>query len=316
MKNTPQNTVNNLEDPFIRLPYFDWDKAKYFYYVAKMGSLSETGKFLNISQPSLSRKIIILEEHLKCKLFTRTSKGLELTRKGEELFTIIERTFLELKGFSYNTAVTTNNGQKRKIRISTTHPIAAYILNEHLLAYNTLCPEIIFEVIADDQTIDIIINDVDLAIRPYDTEVKGLQQDPLFTLKKKLYASSKYLEKYGEPKRVEELKNHYIVAQTDPKTHPYSDIHWILKLGIEEGERHTPIFTSNSLECLIEAVIEGKGIISCYEEMKIVRNNGLKQILPSITGEAVTWYCTYSKSLSGDKDFQNFKDYILNRFIL
>jgi hypothetical protein len=31
-----KNPKNFLHEDPIRLPYFDWDKAKYFYYVAKL----------------------------------------------------------------------------------------------------------------------------------------------------------------------------------------------------------------------------------------------------------------------------------------
>jgi DNA-binding transcriptional LysR family regulator len=315
MKNKSQNTANNSEDTFIRLPYFDWDKAKYFYFVAKLGSLSETGKFLNISQPSLSRKIIILEEHLKCKLFTRTSKGLELTRKGEELFTIIERTFLELKGFSYNTAVTTNNGQKRKIRISTTHPVAAYILNEHLISYNKLHPEIIFEVIADDQLIDLVINDVDIAIRPFNPDAKGLEQELLFTLEKKLFASYEYLEKYGEPHSIKDLDNHHFLAHAQPEKHPYSNILWILKLGMNGNEIREPVFTSNTLECLVEAAQKGLGIIGGFEKMSLIRNAGLKSILASITDVFVEWYCIYPKAFKNDAQIMDINAFLRERLV-
>jgi DNA-binding transcriptional LysR family regulator len=304
------NSKTLTEENPIRLPYFDWDKAKYFYYVAKLGSLSETGKFLNISQPSLSRKIIILEEHLKCKLFTRTSKGLELTRKGEELFTIIERTFLELKGFSYNTAVTTNSGQKRKIRISTTHAIAAYILNDLIFIYNRDHPDITFELISEDHLLDLIINDVDIAIRPYNPEAVGIEQDYLFTLEKRLYASAEYIKNYGEPTTIEELRNHRIIAPARTEQYPYSNLNWILKLGMPTGRMHEPIFTSTLIESLVGACKNGMGIIGGYEKMSLIRDAMLKNILPEISDVAVKWYCTYPQYFKNDMQIKDIRDFL------
>jgi DNA-binding transcriptional LysR family regulator len=297
----------------IRLPYFDWDKAKHFYYIAKLGSFSETGKFLNISQPSLSRKISILEDHLKCKLFIRTPKGLDLTRKGEELFAIIERAFLDLKGFSYNAAVTTDNGQKRKFRISTTHAISAYILNEHLISYTQLHPDIIFEIISDDQVIDLIVNDVDMAIRPFAPEANNLHQEYLFTLEKKLFASTEYLKKYGEPQTVEDLPHHYILAHAQPEKHPYSDILWILKLGMPKNQVREPVFASNTLECLVEAAQKGLGILGGYEKMSLIKNSGLKNILPAIADTAIKWYCIYPQSFKSDKQIEDIQNFLYEK---
>jgi DNA-binding transcriptional LysR family regulator len=298
------------EDP-IRLPYFDWDKAKHFYYVAKLGSFSETGKFLNISQPSLSRKISILEDHLKCKLFTRTPKGLILTRKGEELFAIIEQSFLLLKGFTYNAAVTAENGQKRKIRIATTHALATYILSRHLIAYTRLHPNVVFEIIANDQLIDLIINDVDLTIRPHDVEARGVHQIPLFTLEKKLFASEEYIKKYGEPQTIEDLDNHYIISHAQPEKHPYSDLNWILRLGMPEGRLRTPIFSSNSLECVVQAAKNGLGIVGSYEEMEIIKEAGLKRILATLKGPLIEESVLYPIHLSKDKIFMDFMNFLL-----
>ena len=305
-----KNSNNILGQDLARLPYFDWDKAKDFYYVAKLGSFSEAGKFLNISQSSLSRKIKILEDHLNFKVFTRLPHGLELTRKGEELFAIIERTFLELKGLNYNSAVMANNGQKRKIRIATTHAIAAYILSDHIIAYNKQHPNVMFEIISDDHMIDIILNDVDITIRPFNKNAVGVEQDHLFTLEKKLYASEEYLSQYGEPKNIEDLKNHHIIAPARTESYPYSDLNWILRLGMPKEKMHDPIFTSTLLECLIEAAKNGLGIIGGYEQMSILKKSGLKNILPDICDTSVKWFCTYPQSFKNDQQIEHIRNYL------
>ena len=69
-----------------RFRYLDWDKIKTFYYVSKLGSFTKTSEFLHLSQPALSRQIQSMEKILGCPLFTRQSRGLQLTRKGEQLF--------------------------------------------------------------------------------------------------------------------------------------------------------------------------------------------------------------------------------------
>ncbi len=298
---------NNTQD-FVRLPYFDWDKAKDFYYVAKLGSFSEAGKFLNISQSSLSRKIKILEDHLNFRVFTRLPHGLELTRKGQELFTIIERTFLDLKGLAYNPAVVASNGQKRKIRIATTHAMAAYIFNDIFIEYNNINPYICFELIGQDRLLDVFLNDVDIAIRPIDQAIKDLPYEQnivheyLFSLEKRLYASEEYLKKHGNPLSVNDLANHHLIAFGHPEKHPYSDINWILGLGMPVGKYQTPIFTSNSVECMIDAAKSGLGIVGSYPEMKIIKNSGLINILPHIKGKKLDEYLIFPNHLEKDKD--------------
>lgn len=315
------NSNSNDKQDFVRLPYFDWDKAKDFYYVAKLGSFSEAGKFLNISQSSLSRKIKILEDHLNFKVFTRLPHGLILTRKGEELFGIIERTFLELKGITYNSVVTTNNKKKRKIRIVTTHALAAYVFCDHIIEYNKTHPEIIFELIGNDYSLDIDLNDVDIAIRPIDISIRDIPKEQnvhkevVCGLAKRLYASEEYLKKYGTPQTIEELKNHHLIAFSEPRKHPYANVNWILTLGMPEGNLHEAVFTSNSVECMIEAAKRSIGIVGSYREMKIIEESNLINILPHVTDKEIKDYIIYPNHLKNDKDIINFKNFLIEKLI-
>ena len=303
--------LKNIElekDPQFR--NFDWEKAKTFYYVAKCGSFVNAGRFLNTSQSALSRQIIYLERHLGYPLFSRHSGGVKLTRKGEELFSIVETTYIGFKGFTQNSQVEFNNGKKRKIRIATTHAITAYILDTLIFDYNDQHPELVFELIGEDHLIDIILNDVDIAIRPFDSVARGILQEPLFILEKKLYASPQYIEKYGEPQTVEDLKHHRIIAFGHPETHPYANINWILRLGLPEGQLHEPIFTSTSVECLVKAASKGMGIIASYEKMEIIKNSDLQNILPNIKDKEIKEYFIYADYLKNDEEINRLKKYL------
>ena len=296
-----------------RFDSFDWDKAKYFYYVIKFGSQTEAAKYLNITQPSLSRKLSLLEAELNCVLMHNNRGVITLSRKGQQLYKIIENSYLQLKEFSHHKNANQHNG-KRHIRISTTHPIAAYILNEHILDYNILNPHITFEILANDELIDLTINDVDIAIRPYDDHNANVVQDHLFTLQKKLFASEAYINKYGEPKSVDELKHHHMIAHANPEKNPYSDLNWILKLGMPNGEMNQAAFLSNSLENAISAAEIGLGIIGCYEEMTIVKKANLKRILKDVKGSEIKDYISHPKFLNNDEETQKLKQFLLIKF--
>ena len=59
---------------------------KIFYEVAKAGNISKAAKELYISQPVISKAISKLEDSLGLSLFTRSSRGVQLTSEGEILF--------------------------------------------------------------------------------------------------------------------------------------------------------------------------------------------------------------------------------------
>ena len=66
---------------------------KIFYEVAKAGNISRAAKELYISQPAISKSISKLEDSLGLSLFTRSSRGVQLTCEGEALFEHVREAF-------------------------------------------------------------------------------------------------------------------------------------------------------------------------------------------------------------------------------
>jgi DNA-binding transcriptional LysR family regulator len=65
---------------------------RYFLCVAEEKSISAAAKKLHMSQPPLSRQILLLEEEMEVSLFLRRSDGLVLTEAGE----VLQRRGIEL----------------------------------------------------------------------------------------------------------------------------------------------------------------------------------------------------------------------------
>ena len=65
-----------------------------FYYVAIHRGVSPAAKALGKEQPTLSKQINDLEDHLRVKLYHR--RPFQLTEKGGELFAAIESFFRDL----------------------------------------------------------------------------------------------------------------------------------------------------------------------------------------------------------------------------
>lgn len=78
-----------------------------FYLVAKNKSFSKAAQTHNVSQPSLSRNVKILEEELKLKLINRNKSGIELTNDGIKLFKQLDEMFSKFD--IYNESYLKNN---------------------------------------------------------------------------------------------------------------------------------------------------------------------------------------------------------------
>lgn len=93
-------------------------QIRYALAIATTKSMNEAAKQLFISQPSLSAAIKELEEEMNVSIFTRTSKGVEITVEGEE-FLGYARQILEQVGLLEEKYL--NNNLKKKFGVSTQH---------------------------------------------------------------------------------------------------------------------------------------------------------------------------------------------------
>lgn len=104
-----------------------------FYEVAKTGNISRAAKELYISQPAISKAIGKLEDSLETTLFTRNSRGVQLTDQGQILFAHTQRAFEEL-----------SNGELKLKRAREFH-----MGHIHFGVSNTLCRYILVSYLKD-----------------------------------------------------------------------------------------------------------------------------------------------------------------------
>ncbi len=76
---------------------------KYFLTVAREGGINKASEVLHITQPTLSRQLLALEEEVGVKLFDKSGRKLKLTNEGmllrrraEEILSLVDRTQREL----------------------------------------------------------------------------------------------------------------------------------------------------------------------------------------------------------------------------
>lgn len=63
----------------------DERRMQFFFSVAEHGNLSGAAQSLRVSQPTLSRHIVAMEEQFNARLFTRGARGMMLTQAGRQL---------------------------------------------------------------------------------------------------------------------------------------------------------------------------------------------------------------------------------------
>ncbi len=75
------------------MDWVNYHHLLYFWVVAREGSVARACDELQLSQPTISGQLARLEKSMRCKLFRRVGRGLELTEEGKLLFRYADEIF-------------------------------------------------------------------------------------------------------------------------------------------------------------------------------------------------------------------------------
>ena len=119
----------------------DYTQLITFVNLAQTGSFSQTADKLNITQPAVSKRIALLESHLKCVLFDRIGKQNKLTTAGELALLRVNRILAESKELR-NDIENLSQRIRGHLIISTSHHIGLHRLPEILKQYVKQYPDV------------------------------------------------------------------------------------------------------------------------------------------------------------------------------
>lgn len=119
---------------------------KIFIEVAKCKSFSKASKNLYITQPAVSQAIMQLEEQLNVRLFTRTARGVGLTREGEMLYEYAHAA-IQLIAAGEKKLLDTQNLLTGELQIGVGDTISRYYLLPYLESFHKEYPAIKLKII-------------------------------------------------------------------------------------------------------------------------------------------------------------------------
>lgn len=291
----------------------DLARLKHFYTIVKAGSLSGAGKILNMDHSTLSRSMQLLEHSLKMQLLERTARGVKLTPQGKRVYEFSER-FIKEAEIVKNYVNDSAHEPQGDLNIVTTPHMGSSWLMSYLGEYLEKHPKMKVNVIGRMEKVD--VTDADVAICPYIPHNPNLVQRHLKSFRMGLWASPEYLEKYGEPKSIEELDHHKIIAYGENIISPYGNCCWILEVGTVSPFKRKPYLQVNNLEGLINAAKNGIGIAELSGDWPSVKDSKLVNILPYIEAPTVDLYYIYNDNMKRSKRITSLADFLESRIII
>lgn len=221
---------------------FDWNHAKVFLVTAEQGSFSSAARLLAMTQPTLGRQISALEKQLGTTLFERTARGLLLTPSGHALLEHVQAmddaaARLSVAAGGHAQSVT------GKVSISAAETTAAYMLSPVLSKLRQHAPGIIVELIATNESSDLLRREADIAIRAYRPTQQDLIARKLTNIRAHLYGAKSYLQGFTKRTCPDDLNDADFLA-FEHNNVMRDELH---KLGFTLAADNFPLVVANHL---------------------------------------------------------------------
>ena len=189
-------------------PPLPWHLLQSFAAISDTGSLSAAAKVLGASQPTLSRHLTLLEERIGSRLFFRTPAGLTLTPEGAAVQAHADA----MAHCAAQLSFSSDQSVRGTVRITASQIAATYLLPPILASLHAAHPALSLELVATDQTENLLRREADLAVRMYRPTQNDLIAKKVADLPLGIFATRRYLEKHGTPQTPHDLSNHTVIG--------------------------------------------------------------------------------------------------------
>ena len=237
---------------------------RHFVATVRGGSFSEAARQLGCTPSAVSRQVGALEADLGVRLFTRTTRRLSLTEAGTTLFEQSQRILGEIDDMQES--VRAVDSRPRGL-LSITAPIVYGRLHlaPLLPAFIARYPEVRLNLVLSDSVVDLLENDIDVAVRIAALPDSSLIARRLASVTRIICASPAYLERRGTPATPADLTDHDCLPfrfHTAANVWRAGSNVWRLQgnAGVEEISVAGP-FTANNADALVTAALAGLGLI-------------------------------------------------------
>jgi len=178
-----------------------------FCAVVEMRTFSGAARKLGISTTATSRHLQQLEQQLGAILLQRSTRHLTVTPSGYEYYEHCCEILEKIQHIEDNLSAQ-ESGVGGIVRISMPHTFGQQIVAPILLDFRREHPKTILDIEFSDQSVDLVQEGIDVAIRISRTLNPELVARELGRIKLVCCASPAYLASYGTPEHPNDLRNH------------------------------------------------------------------------------------------------------------
>lgn len=288
-------------------------ELSFFVLLARHKNLSAVARALDVTPPAATRKLMQLENRLGVRLANRTTRSISLTSEGELFLEQAKRILADIKAME--DSVSNHRRQPRGLlHINASLGFGRRRISALASKFALKYPDIELDLQVTDKPVDLVADNIDLAIRFGALPDGRLVARRLLSNRRYLCAAPKYLKKYGEPQSLADLAHHRCIIHNQN-----DEAHGIWRFT---RQQHTEVvkvrgaMTSNDGDIALGWTLEGHGIMirSEWDLNKYVVARRLKIILPQFTLEPADLFLYYPSRQNLPARVRVFIDFLVKQF--
>jgi DNA-binding transcriptional LysR family regulator len=168
-------------------------------------SFSAAAKRLGIGQPSTSKLIAELEEHLGSKLLLRSTRGLSPTAAGTRFYEQAQKT-LDAAALAERSVHSSGKALSGRVRVSGTIPLMRRHIIPKLPSFFAAHPGIELDLLLDDHDVGLVAEGVEVAFRVGKLASSELIAKKIGACRRLVVGSIEHFREHGEPRRPTDLE--------------------------------------------------------------------------------------------------------------
>lgn len=267
----------------------DTDDMAIFARVVELGSLSAAGRSLRMSPALVSNRIARLEGQLGVRLLNRTTRRVDCTAEGAGFYEHCRGILAQLEQARSELAERTTK-PTGPIKVTVPCGFGRLYVAPAIPRFLERYPDLQVRLDLTDRLVDLIEEQVDLAIRIAALEDSTAIARTLAPNRRVVVGAPAYLDRRGRPQKPEDLFEHNCLLLRFPGSQQYR---WTL--GTPDGPVTLPVsgtMDASNGEVLRDWCLAGQGLAlkSLWEVWQDIREGRLEVVLPDYPppGHAIT----------------------------
>ena len=230
------------------------DQVRSFVRAAETGSFSAVARERNVGQPTISKQVAALEEHLGVQLLLRTTRSVGLTEAGARYYEAVRES---LEGFEAAEVAARGGSLAGRLRVGCAVAFGAVQIIPRLPGFLAEHEGLAVDLIVSDAFLDPVEAGVDIAVRIGALKDSALLARRVGTTRRVAVAAPDYIQRRGRPGTPQDLHRHDCVLFARSQL---GTVWPFVTRGQPNPVEVTGRFTADASPGVLEGVLSGLGV--------------------------------------------------------